>query len=76
MESQIKKHFLFSVELLARLVSGQTTLNYQRFLSYVTLRKNEKATMSQDELDNEDCAKVSKRNGCASSQIMQSALFE
>lgn len=54
MESQIKKHFLFSVELLARLVSGQTTLNYPRFLSYVTLRKNEKATMSQDELDNED----------------------
>ena len=48
MESQIKKHFLFSVELLARLVSGQTTLNY-RFVSYVTLRKSEKATMSQDE---------------------------
>lgn len=53
MESQIKKHFLFSVELLARLVSGQTTLNY-RFLRYITVRKNEKATMSQDELDNED----------------------
>lgn len=53
MESQIKKHFLFSVELLARLVSGQTTLSY-RFLSYISLRKKEKATTSQDELDNED----------------------